>query len=193
MFIFILAILITLFVLLLIPIYWKKYGWSNFLWFSDVGLFLTVIALWSKSSLLISMAIVGILPFELIWIIDFLFYSIFKRPLLGIADYMFDSQYSLFLRSLSLFHLVLPLIWIYLLVIWGYRPEAIFYQIILGWMIFIATYLFSPPEKNINWVFLPNKLSWRWIADFSWLLLLLIIYPILVLLVHVLISLKIYP
>jgi len=76
---------LTLFLLILIPIYWKIYGLKNFLWFSDIGLFLTVIALWLNSSLLITTAALLILPFELFWILDYAFRLITRRPLLGVA------------------------------------------------------------------------------------------------------------
>ena len=66
----ILNISLTLFIIVLIPVYWKTYGPQNFLWLSDIGLFLTVLALWLKSSLLISMACVGVLFIELLWAND---------------------------------------------------------------------------------------------------------------------------
>src|SRR5918993_3831394 len=62
----------TLFVFLLVPVYWKQYGPGNFLWFSDIALLLTVPALWLESSLLASMILISIGLLELLWILDFL-------------------------------------------------------------------------------------------------------------------------
>ncbi|TIQ61536.1 MAG: hypothetical protein E5X64_42290, partial [Mesorhizobium sp.] len=42
----------TLFVAVLTPVYWLRYGPGNFLWFSDIALFAVLIALWTGSRLL---------------------------------------------------------------------------------------------------------------------------------------------
>jgi len=39
-------IIYTLFVCILVPVYWRYYGPANFLWFSDLALLLTWAALW---------------------------------------------------------------------------------------------------------------------------------------------------
>ena len=36
----------TLFIFILIPVYWTHYGPGNFLWFSDIALFVTAATLW---------------------------------------------------------------------------------------------------------------------------------------------------
>jgi hypothetical protein len=51
----------AVFLAVLLPIYLKTYGPTNFLWFCDAALILTVIGMWLESSLLISMCAVGIL------------------------------------------------------------------------------------------------------------------------------------
>ena len=45
----------TLFLCVLVPVYWVKWGPKNFLWFSDIALLTTGVALWLESSLLASM------------------------------------------------------------------------------------------------------------------------------------------
>ena len=45
-------ILYTLFVCILVPTYWRRYGLANFLWFSDLALLLTMVALWLENRLL---------------------------------------------------------------------------------------------------------------------------------------------
>ena len=56
-----LKLVYTGFVVVTVPVYAVKYGFRNFLWFSDIGLLLTVPALWLESSLLASMMAVGLL------------------------------------------------------------------------------------------------------------------------------------
>ncbi|RDI42703.1 hypothetical protein [Aquicella lusitana] len=171
-------ILVTLFVAVLVPVYWKHYGPQNFLWLSDIGLFLTCLALWFQSPLLVSMAIIGILPFEVMWVIDFCYQLLRGSKWLGVSDYMFDSHYSAFLRGLSLFHIVMPVIWIVCLIYWGYDVRAFYYQTALFWVVIILTYLLTDPKENINWVFMPQTQGWRWLLPQFWLAILLIGSPL---------------
>ena len=39
----------TLFVCILVPVYWRYYGPANFLWFSDLALLIGLAALWLES------------------------------------------------------------------------------------------------------------------------------------------------
>lgn len=184
----IIKILLTLFVAILIPVYWLNYGPSNFLWLSDIGLFLTVLALWFESPLLISIPAIGILPVEIAWNIDFFTRLITGYTPIGIADYMFDQKYSIFLRSLSLFHIVLPIIWIWYLHKWGYDRRAFFYMTLLGSAAFITTYVFTDPQANINWIFNPIVHHWQ-INSLAWLMVLLISFPLFIFLpMHFLLS-----
>ncbi|MHB1949040.1 MAG: hypothetical protein ACYCQI_13110 [Gammaproteobacteria bacterium] len=182
-----LRILITLFLAILIPLYYVNYGISNFLWLSDIGLFLTFLGIWIQSPLMISMAVIGVLPFEIFWIIDFFLQLILHKPIFGVTDYMFDAKYSKFLRSLSFFHIVLPILWFWLLIKWGYDDRAFKYQTILTWVVIILTYFFTPPHENINWIFMPKQFHWHWMPSYVWLMILLIGVPLLFLLpLHIL-------
>ena len=172
-------ILLTVFLIVLIPVYWKKYGPQNFLWLSDIGLFLTFFALWLHSPLLISMAVIGVLPFEIVWIVDYFYFLIRGRRLLGVSDYMFDPSLTLFIRSLSLFHIVMPFIWIYFLLNWGYDVKAIWYQTGLFWLALVLTYFFTNPAENINWVFISKVYHWR-IRAYLWLILQCVGIPLIV-------------
>ena len=177
-FLLILKILLTGYVAILVPVYWKNYGPQNFLWLSDIGLFLTLLALWFKSPLLISMASIGIFPVEIIWIIDFFVRLSIKRRLLGITDYMFESDKKPFLKSLSLFHVFVPVLMIGLLYKWGYDSDAFFCQVVLTWIVFILTYFLTDPKDNINWIYLPNVQHWKNITSLIWLVFLLFGFPI---------------
>src|SRR4051794_6893302 len=59
----------TAFMAVLIPVYWYYYGPTNFLYFCDVTLIITLIAVWIESPLLISMCAVGILLPQVYWVI----------------------------------------------------------------------------------------------------------------------------
>ena len=60
-------LLYTLFLCVLVPVYWVRWGLKNFLWFSDIALLTTAGALWLESSLLASMMLLGIALPELAW------------------------------------------------------------------------------------------------------------------------------
>ena len=51
----------TVFVGVLVPVYLRHYGPANFLWFSDIALFMLVAALWWENRLLASMAALAVL------------------------------------------------------------------------------------------------------------------------------------
>jgi hypothetical protein len=168
----------TIFLVILIPVYWINYGPGNFLWLSDISLFLTFFALWLRSPLCISIMLVAIFPFELVWNIDFFFQLLTGNELIGLAAYMFDPEKTLFLRGLSLFHVFLPIIWIGYYFKWGYDHHALAYGTALCWIAFIASFLLTDPQKNINWVYYPLKHGWTWINSTEWTMALLLVFPL---------------
>jgi hypothetical protein len=170
----------TLFVATIVGLYWKSYGPQNFLWMSDIGLFLTLGALWLESPLLISICICAFLAVELIWNIDFFILLTTGKKTMGLTDYMFDPQYALFLRLLSLFHVVLPVIWILLAIHWRYEACALWYAVPMVWIILIVTHVVTNPAENINWVFMPAAQQWKGISNTAWFMIMLIGYPLLI-------------
>lgn len=147
----------TAFVCLLVPVYWTRYGPGNFLWFSDIALFATALALWLESGFLASMMAVGVLLPEVVWNASFFGRLLFGVRTTGLADYMFDRGKPLYLRALSLFHVALPPILLWLLYRLGYDPRAWIAQTLLAWVVLPATYLLTDPSENINWVFGPGS------------------------------------
>lgn len=138
----------TLLVLVIVPVYWVEYGPGNFLWFSDIGLFAVLLSLWTGWRLPYSMMAVGVLPLEIVWTIDILTLG----ELVGLAEYMFDPQYPLWLRALSLFHVPLLAATVWMLFRRGYDPRALPAQTLLAWIVLPASFLFTVPEANVNWV-----------------------------------------
>jgi hypothetical protein len=147
--------LLTVFIMILVPVYAYNYGWQNFMWLSDVGLFLTLIALWLDSVLIMSMAAVGLLVLELIWWVDFFMDLLFNINPIALSDYMFNPSIPIALRIMSLFHIITPIIWVSYIFQFGYHKKAVCYFTPVYWLVLLATYLFTNPEYNINWVSLP--------------------------------------
>ncbi len=65
-------LLYTAFVAVLVPHYWQAYGPTNFLYFCDIALLLTCVAMWRESAVLASACAVGILLPQCLWMVDFL-------------------------------------------------------------------------------------------------------------------------
>jgi hypothetical protein len=151
-----LKIAYTTFVAVLVPVYWRHYGPSNFLWFSDVALLLTVAALWLESSLLASMMTLAVALPELVWNVDFFARVLTRRSPIGLAAYMWDPRIPVPVRGLSLFHIFLPALLLWLVARLGYDRRAWLAQSVLSTVVLLATWLFTDPAKNINWAFGPG-------------------------------------
>ncbi|MBD8526759.1 membrane-associated protein [Pseudomarimonas arenosa] len=142
----------SLFVAFTLLVYRRHYGWQNYLWFSDIALVTTALGLWLQSPLLIGITALSVLIPDLLWNISYFGRLIGGKRLLGLTDYMFDRRLSRPLRALSLFHVGQPLILIYALAQLGYDPRALPLQCLIAVAVLLASYRYTPPEKNINWV-----------------------------------------
>src|SRR5947199_5725047 len=79
----------TAFVCVLVPYYWYAYGPTNFLYYCDVALLVTGVAVWLESPLLASAPAVGILLPQALWMVDFLC-GVVGIKLTGMTAYMFN-------------------------------------------------------------------------------------------------------
>ena len=154
--------LYTAFVVVLVPYYLHTYGPTNFLYFCDVALLMTVAAIWLESPLLASMPAVGIILPQLYWQIDFLA-GLFGLPTSGMTGYMFDENLSLTARGLSFFHFWLPLLVVWLVWRLGYDRRALVAWTVLAWVNQLVCYFAMPAPPppagdpnlpvNINYVY----------------------------------------
>lgn len=170
----------TLFVVLTAAVYTIKYGLGNFLWFSDIALFATVPALWFESSLIASMMAVGVLLPELFWNVTYFARLATGRRIAGLSDYMFDAQKPLYLRALSLFHVFLPVLLLWMVARLGYAKHAWIAQTALAWVVLPLTYLLTDPAQNINWVHGPGTEPQKRLPPLLYLLLLMVGFSLLV-------------
>jgi len=167
----------TAYMAVLIPVYWHFYGPTNFLYFCDVALILTLIAIWPENALMISMCAVGILVPQALWVADFLGHAA-GVSLTGMSDYMFDPSHSLFLRLLSLFHGCLPFLLIYLVWRIGYDRRAFWAWTGLAWALLIICFFLMPAPTanaglapvNINYVWgMSDEAAQTWVPPYVWL------------------------
>ena len=175
------ALTATAFVAVLVPVYWRIYGPANFLWFSDIALGTTVAALWLESPLLASMMVLAIGLPETAWNLDFFWRLATGRGLFGMADYMFDPKIPRFVRALSLFHVWMPALLLWMVARLGYDRRAWAFQSIVALVVFPLSRAVTPPADNVNWVHGPGSApmprGWLWVgflvAFFS-----LVVYPV---------------
>ena len=167
-------------VAVIIPVYAVRWGWRNFLWFSDIALIATAIGLWLESALLASMMAVGVLLPELLWTVSFFGRLVFGVRATALADYMFDPTKPRYLRALSLFHVVLPVTLLWMLSRLGYDGRAIAAQTALAWIVLPVTYaVVRPHDENINWVYGLGPRQTR-LAPPLYLALLMLAFPLVI-------------
>ncbi|PYQ12404.1 MAG: membrane-associated protein [Acidobacteria bacterium] len=170
----------TGFVCLLVPVYLRYYSMGNFLWFSDVALLAMVPALWLESRLIASMMALAVALPELAWNVDFFARLVTGRRLIGLADYMFDARKPAFLRALSLFHVVLPVLVIFTVRRLGYDPRALSGQVALVEVLVLLSYRLTDPSENVNWVFGPGARPQRRIPAPAYLACVMVFFPVIV-------------
>lgn len=143
-------VLWTIWLLFWIPIYWRQYGAQNFLFFCDLGNILICLALWTESALIFSWQACSLLVFQALFIIDLAAATATGKHPIGGTEYMFDPNVPLFIRLLSLFHVVMvPLM---LWAIWhlGYDRRGWIYQTVTAWIVVPINY-FWRPGYDVNW------------------------------------------
>jgi len=144
----------TAFVLLVAVTWWRHYSWRNFLWFSDIAFIGAVPALWLESSALASVLAVAVLLPEILWNVDFVARLLTRRRITGLTDYMFEPGRPRLLRGLSLFHVPLPLVLLWMVREYGYDASVglvgavAMAAVVLPWSRAVST-----PERNINWTY----------------------------------------
>ena len=171
----------TAFVLLTVAVYTVKYPLWNFLWFSDIALIATVPALWLENSLLASMMLVGVLLPELLWNGAFFVRLLTGKRLFGLIDYMFDPAKPRYLRAISLFHVFLPVLLLWMVARLGYDPDALIGQTLLAWIVLPLTYRLADPKvENVNWVFGWTAAPQTRIPPLAYLGLMMLAFPLVI-------------
>ena len=181
----------TIFVCVLVPAYWHEYGPANFLWGSNIALLVICVALWTENHLLPSMAALGVLLPELGWIIDFAVRLLLGQEALPFdgTRYMFDPGIPLWIRGLSLYHIALPIVLVWLLYGFGYQPRALIWQTLLALLVLPLTYAVSDPAASINWVYGFGSSPQTMMPGPVFVLLLMVLFPVTVYLpTHLLLS-----
>ena len=144
----------TGFVGIVLALWLRHYGWRNLLWFSDIALIGAVPALWLESAPIASVLAVAVFGPELLWNLDFAFRLLSGHRGPGLTSYMFERERPLVLRLLSLFHVPLPAVLLWLLHAHGYAAAvALPGAVLLAALVLPASRVFGSAEANINWTY----------------------------------------
>jgi hypothetical protein len=169
-------IAVTAFVAVLVPVYYRWWGLRNFLWFSDLALFATVVALWLESALVASAAALAVLLPEVVWNVGYFGRLLTGRDVGSLAAYMFDPRKPRYVRALSLFHVWLPPLLVWLVYALGYDQRALVATTLFAWVVLPLTWLVTDRgEESVNWVYGPPR-----IPELAYLGLVMLAFPLLV-------------
>lgn len=140
------------FLLVWVPVYWHFWGPANFLFLCDIALILGCLGLAFESPLLLSSQAVSMLVTSFFWTLDAGWHILFGRNLFGATDYMFDPRYPLWLRLISLFHLLLPLVLLWALNRTGYHRRAFSLQCVVAFLAILCARA-AATSLNINFAY----------------------------------------
>lgn len=183
-----LKLALTAFVAVMVPNYWRTYGPTNFLYFCDVALFLTLAAVWLDHALLASIAAVGIVLPRTLWVLDVVAH-VAGFKITGMSDYLWDDKIPALTRGLSLYHGWLPLLLLWLIWRLGYDRRGLRGWLSIAWPLMLSCYFFLPrpgtalahplQPVNINYVYgLGDREPQPWMPTWAWLLLMLVAMPL---------------
>ena len=163
------------------PCYWVVYTPWNFLYFCDIAMLVTAIALWRESPLLASTQAVAITVPQLLWVVDLACRLLAGVHVTGVTAYMLDPGIPLFLRLLSSFHGWLPFLLLWLTWRLGYDRRALGVQSLVAVLVLLVSFFLAPappptaarPQAavNINYVYgLDDRRPQAWMPPEVWLL-----------------------
>lgn len=170
----------TLWVLVWVPVYWRQYGPSTFLWFCDIGNFMILAALWSESALLFSWQAVSVLLVQIAYTIDVAGAALFSRHLIGGTEWMFKDDVPLHVRLASLImHVAAPPVLIWAVRRLGYDRRALLCQIATACVVLPVCWLGWDETLNLNWVWRPFNKPQNVVAPGVFLLVCIVGYSLL--------------
>lgn len=137
-----------------LPSYAIAYGTLNFLFLCNLGVMVTAIGLLLGSRLLVSSQAVAAPIIGLIWTTDASWRLLTGSFLFGGTAYMWDPQYPIFTRLLSLYHVAWPLLLLWIMSRVGYDRRGIWLQTAIAGASMVVARVFTDPELNINFAFI---------------------------------------
>lgn len=150
-----------LWVLTWFPFYTWAWGWRNMLHVCDVSVVVACLGLWFRQPLLVSSQALLAPLVGILWGLDVVWRLAVGHHLVGGTEYMWDTNYALWIRLLSCFHLVLPFVLLWAVGILGYDRHAPAFQTAIMAALLIFSRFLSP-QLNMNYAFQDPLLHRAW-------------------------------
>lgn len=136
-----------------LPSYAAAYDWFNFLFLCNLGVVLTAYAYLAGDRLVISSQALAAPAIGLAWSLDAGWRLVTGVHLYGGTEYMWDSQYPLLTRTLSLYHLVWPFVALYGVRRLGYDRRGWALQTVIAAAALGVARAVTPSAENVNFAF----------------------------------------
>lgn len=175
-----LKLVFTAFMLVWTPLVTATQGWQNFLWLCDVANFIVLAGLWLESRLLLSSQLVSTLLIGVAWSIDLASALVLGIHPFAATMYIFDSGLPLALRLASLFHIVVPVLLLFVVTRLGHDARGWRLQTVLCWLVLPVGFWLTDPERNINLLHAPFGVEQVWLPDWLYVLVCMAAYPLLI-------------
>ncbi len=141
-----------LFLAVWFPTYWIYWRPSTFVHLCDVAVILTCIGLWSSNSLLLSSQAVSSILVDLVWCFDVAWTALRAEHPIGGTEYMWDATRPLWVRMLSMFHVIWPFLLLWAIYQVGYDRRGWILQSGIAAVVLVVSRFFGPVE-NLNYAF----------------------------------------
>jgi hypothetical protein len=144
-----------------LPAYALAYGVANFLFLCNLSVILGGIGIWTANRLLLSSQAVAVLLVGATWTLDVASRVVLGRHLIGGTEYMWDAQWPLFTRLLSLYHVALPVALVHALRRVGYDSRGYWLQSGIA-IVMVGVGRLLGSHANINNAFVDPILKRSW-------------------------------
>lgn len=157
------------------------HGPQNFFWLCNLAQFIILYSIWRGNRFLLSSQAGMVCLVGIVWTMDFIVaLALGGRSLTSATAYMFSDDLALIARAVSFYHLFLPPFLLWLLWRIGYDHRGVWLQCGIGAVGLVGGWLFTDPERNINWVHQLFGAEQVWLPDLIWVVLLIVLYPLLI-------------
>ena len=133
-------------------VYWIYWQPTTFLHLCDVAVILTCIGLWTSNSLLLSSQAVSSIAVDLVWCFDAGYTALLVKHPIGGTEYMWDATRPMWVRTLSLFHVIWPILLLWAIYRVGYDRRGWILQSGIAVILMVVSRLLNP-EENFNYAF----------------------------------------
>lgn len=162
-----------------VPVVLTNQGPQNFFWLCNLAQFITLYAIWTENRLLIASQVGVVTVVGIGWTLDVAAGVALGDSPTGLTAYMFSDRLPLIARLSSLYHIFLPILLIVLVWRLGYDRRGPWLQCVIGGGAIIGGWLFTEPERNVNWMFYAFGSEQTWMPEPLWALVLMVAYPVL--------------